>query len=118
MPSINDVYQSAGANLTAADLQGKKIPVTITEASIKEFDKEGGGKDRKIHLAFEGKEKGLIVNKTNAATIAEIHGDDYERWVGGVITIYPTKVQFGSDMVDAIRVELPIPEESGDDIGF
>lgn len=121
MASINDVYKGAGDYLKAEDLKGKMIGLIIESSELKEYDRDGGGKDVKIVLSFVGKDKQLVVNKTNAATIAETHGDDYENWGGCSIKIFPTRVDFGGKMVDAIRVKMPEPEMAEPDedgIGF
>jgi hypothetical protein len=116
MANINDVYKSTGSSLVAADLKGNTVELEISAEETKTFERDGGGKDHKIILSFVGKEKTLVVNKTNAATIAEMHGSDSEGWVGKKIKVYPTKVDFSGKMVDAIRVLLPPPPEaSGDD---
>ena len=106
--------------LSASDLGGKKHQLTcdviVTEAI-------GQEQQQKPVLYFKGTQKGLVLNKTNATIIAEQHGSDSEEWNGKSIVLYPTKVEFGGKMVDAIRVE-PIgtnPEEmelAGDDIPF
>ena len=62
-------------------------------------------------LSFVGKEKGLAVNKTNANIIAQnVGSDDLDDWIGREIILYPTRVDFGGQMVDAIRVKEQIPE--------
>ena len=117
MANINDVFNS-GSSLKAADILGKKVPCTIKTVELKEYE-DNGKKDRKLYLTFHGKEKGLVVNKTNATRIAELHGEDYDLWPGKDITLYTCKVDFAGDRVDAIRVFVPdagVAEE--DDIPF
>jgi hypothetical protein len=96
---IDDVFSSK--YLKASDLRGRDVLVTI--AGVEEANLKGG--DKKLLMTFAGKEKGLIVNKTNANRIAQMFGRDTDRWVGKQITLFPTQVEFQGDYVDAIRVK-------------
>jgi hypothetical protein len=59
---------------------------------------------------FKGKEKGLVLNKTNGNMIAEVAGDDdTDNWGGASIVLYPTRVDMQGKRVDAIRVDKPEP---------
>lgn len=110
MPKLDEIYTSAGATLKASDLQGKARRVVIESYEIKEFD-DDGKKTRKAILRFQGKDKGLVVNKTNGAIIAHNLGsDELDDWPGNEIIMYPTKVDFGGQMVDAIRIKEKVPE--------
>ena len=51
----------------------------------------------------------MVLNVTNTKIISAAFGDDSDNWDGKVIVLYPAMVQFGSDMVEAIRVKLPKP---------
>ena len=69
------------------------------------------GRDKKAEdcavIYFEGKEKPLICNKTNAKAIAHLTGSDYiEDWVGVVIRLVVKEVRAFGDVVDAVRVDL------------
>lgn len=105
MVDVTKYYESNSKSLKAGDLPpGKEVPVTISTISEEEFDDKEHGKIKKLVLKFQGKEKGLVLNKTNATTIAAAFGPDTEKWPGKRIFLYATKVQFGDSMVDAIRV--------------
>jgi len=48
----------------------------------------------------------LVLNKTNARTIAKVVGSPrYAEWVGKRITLVRADVEFAGDMVEAIRVK-------------
>lgn len=106
MAKISDAFPSK--YLSAQDLNGRDVTVTISRATIEEIGK-GADKDRKIVLSFAGKQKQLVCNKTNAKVIAGLHGDDTDLWIGKAITICPREVEFQGDMVWAIRVSLKAP---------
>lgn len=113
--NINDIYKNNGDFIKADDLQGKTVRLTISEVGTHDFAKAGEKEDLKIALSFEGKEKRLTLNITNAKIISKEHGDDTDGWVGKQIKIYPTTTDFGDQKdVPCIRVLAPMPEESAD----
>jgi hypothetical protein len=115
MVDVNKYYESKSTTLKASDLPaGKEIPVTIAGTGEAEFE-ENGNKTKKLVLKFQGKEKGLALNKTNATTIAAAYGPDSDLWSGKKIFLFSTKVDFGGQMVDAIRVRAQL-EVSSEDI--
>jgi hypothetical protein len=119
MMNINDVYKSGGDFLTAKDLDGKTIKLQIGDVGTHTFNEGQPDAKTQIVLHFNGTDKRLGLNVTNAKSIAEQLGDDTDRWPGNSIKLYPTKTDFAGNMVDCIRVveEMP-PEADGDDIPF
>lgn len=87
--------------LKADDLKGRSVKVTIESVTMEKI-----GDDQKPVLHFVGKDKGLVLNKTNGNRIAEAVGsdetDDWENWT---ITLYACKVDYQGKRVDAIRVD-------------
>jgi hypothetical protein len=65
------------------------------------------GEDNKPVLYFNDKQKGMVLNKTNAATIANLYGDDTDEWRGEQITLFSAMVSFQGKTVPAIRVKPP-----------
>lgn len=88
-----------------ADLKGKDVDLTIASLRLEEMHTEGNRKERKPVLYFEKASKGMVLNKTNALTIAGMYGPETDHWSGKRITIYPTKVRAFGAMQDAIRVK-------------
>lgn len=115
--NVNDQFPSK--YLKAADLKGRRLQVKISEV-LKEAIND---KDMKIVAYFNGKEKGLVLNKTNATSIAEIaQSPETDNWVNVDVVLYPTKTMYSGQMVDAIRIDWPpnakpAPAQS-DDISF
>lgn len=101
---IGDAFP--GTHLKASDLQGREVAVIMERVEVEEIGRE---RDRKPVLYFRGKEKGLVLNKTNANVIAKMYGDETGQWAGKAITIYETEVEFGGDMVACIRVRTKPP---------
>jgi len=108
--------------LKSSDLQGREVKVTINCVEMETI-----GEDSRPVLYFKGKEKGLVLNKTNSNTIADMFGDDTDAWEGKEIALYATRVDFKGERVDAIRVQFsqapakpkqPVKAEMNDDIPF
>lgn len=51
----------------------------------------------------------LLLNKTNAGTIAQLYGNRPSEWVGKLITMYPTTTSVGGKEQDCIRIRPRIP---------
>ena len=105
MPNINDAFPSN--YLKASDLKGRAIIVVIDRV---EFEAVGQNKEMKPVLYFQGKDKGIVLNKTNANKIQLITDSPVtEAWTGHAIVIYPTETSFQGEMVDCIRVKAVPP---------
>ena len=65
MVNINDEFPSK--YLKSGDLQGAAVKVKISNVLSEEI-----GGDRKLIMHFAGKTKGMVLNKTNARTIADV----------------------------------------------
>ena len=100
--------------LNAVDLEGQG-DVNIAIRSLAEESVQGsdGTTDNKPVLRFEGTEKGLILNRTNAETIARLYGNDIENWTGKRIVLYVEHgVQAFGKVWDVVRVRGSVPNES------
>ena len=105
MARVSEVYVSNW--LKAEDLAGKTVKVTIAKAGGDLLPQSDGTKQQRIIVDFVGKQKRLILNKTQAAALANIGGDDTDHWAGlevylspslasnnkGTITILPTVIE-------------------------
>lgn len=101
VPNINDAFPSK--YIRASDLRGAQPVVVIDHVSTEEVGKD---REEKLVVYFRGKEKGFVLNKTNATKIAALTGsEDTDEWSGRSIRLYAAEVQFGSDIVEAIRVK-------------
>lgn len=103
-----------GPYIAAVELpENKDVTLTIDHAtiekvdSIKEDDEQGRKRDRLI-VYFRGVKdpsRGWLINRTNAECIVQMFGEDASKWGGHKVTIYRTKVRFGSKMEEGIRVK-------------
>ncbi len=103
--NINNAYQSK--SISAPDLQGRAVVVTISHVEMEEV---GRSREKKPVVYFRGTKKGLILNRTNAKAISGIAGSALtEDWEGVAITLYPTQTEFSGETVDCVRVKPVVP---------
>ena len=105
MANINDAFPSN--YLKASDLGGQQPVVTIDRVG---FEPVGREKEMKPILYFAGKDKGLVLNKTNAKNIAHLVGSfETNDWPGFRIKLYSANVEFQGETVESIRVKAAPP---------
>jgi len=116
MADIRDAFPSK--YLKAQDLHGRTVTVTMDRV---EYEPVGQNKEMKPVVYFRGKEKGIVLNKTNCNAIIKIaNSADTDDWAGVALQLYPTETTFGGDVVDCIRVRAsktakPAPPPPVDD---
>jgi hypothetical protein len=93
-----------GRFLNASDLRGRPS-VRVTIATVNETRFRDG--TSKLVLSFEGAKKQLALNKTNLRAAIAVLGPETESWPGGRLTLVPQKVDFGGQLVDAVRIASP-----------
>lgn len=109
--------------ISASDLNGKTAKVIIANCAMEKV-----GEDQKPVLYFNGKQKGLALNKTNANNIAHAYGDEMDEWRGAEVELFTALVDYQGKTVEAVRVRVP-PRKAGgnaapsqqmhdDEIGF
>jgi hypothetical protein len=91
---FDDLYGSK--YFSAADLNGGQKRVKIGKTEVVALTEKNGSTKRKCVLLFEGEEKGLVVNKTNATKLGEAYGRNFAAWVGKHIELYSEPTQFGA----------------------
>lgn len=91
----------------AGDLDGQPHQFRISRVEVDDLAGNGKQEDRKPVLYFEGAEKGLGLNKTNAKTISNAFGDETDDWLGNMIELYPTETDYQGERVECIRVRIP-----------
>lgn len=93
-------YAGAESNyLKASDIKGHTPTVLIEKVEIVKFeDKEKA--ETKPAIFFAGKEKGVVLNKTNVRSIIEAYGTESDHWLGKNIMLSVVATEMG----DGIRV--------------
>jgi hypothetical protein len=93
--------------LKAADLGGREVKVTMANV-----EREKIGDDTKPVLYFKGKEKGVVLNKTNASTIGDAYGDDTDDWYDQPLILFSVMVDFQGKVGPAIRCRVPTAKDN------
>jgi hypothetical protein len=88
--------------MKASDLNDQPVLFTMSHVILEEV-----GDDSRPVLYFQGKEKGLVLNKTNSNNIAFLYGDDTDGWGGKPLVLFPAMVDYQGQTKPAIRVRAP-----------
>ena len=91
--------------IKASDLQDRPVRVVMSHVKVEAMAQDS--EDEKPVLYFQGKDRGLALNKTNASVISALYGAETDAWAGQPIIIYPTETDFGGKRVACIRVRGP-----------
>lgn len=100
--------------LKADDIQGQEPVVTIESLDMERMKDKTGKEEDKWMLSFEGKEKGLILNKTNGKTLVGLFGDDTKEWMGKRIKLLTQEVEAFGERSMAIRISIQKPPQAGE----
>ncbi len=93
--------------LKASDLEGREVRLTMGRV-----DREEIGTDKKLVLYFKERDKGLVLNKTNANTIGDAHGDDTDDWFGHPLILFSIRTEYQGKPVDGLRCRVPTPKDN------
>ena len=81
--NIYDAFPSK--YLKAEDLKGEHVTFTIEEFNTEEVGSEEGSKPV---ISFVNTLKKMVLNKTNAETIAKLYGGETDQWPGKKLILY------------------------------
>ena len=104
MPKISESFSGKWLNATDVGPLHKTLKTTITEITEEEI---GQGADKKVKLVawLKDSEKGLVLNKTNGTTLAEIYGDETDDWAGKRIVLKVVKVDYQGKSMPGLRID-------------
>lgn len=88
--------------LKASDLKGKEPRLTIAN-----IVREKIGDDAKMVVYFDGKDKGVVLNKGNSNTIADAYGDDTDGWQGRDVILFAVWTEYQGKPVQGLRFRIP-----------
>lgn len=97
--------------LAADDLDGD-TPAVISRIVFESMKKKDGKEEEKPVIFFKGVQKGMVLNKTNATRIGQMHGDETDQWIGKKITLTVESVDAFGETKWAIRVKATPPAPS------
>ena len=101
-----DIYRSS--YMKADDLKGRTAKYTIVDCTA-----EVVGEDKRLVLAFSDNDRPLVLNKTNANSLAELYGPETSEWEGKAIKLVPSTTSYQGKMVKCIRIS---PERVATDV--
>jgi hypothetical protein len=88
--------------LRADDVSDEDLQLTIADVTMcHDFEQP------KPVVSFAETDKGLVLNKVNAETIAAAYGGDSDGWKGQPVTLFAATAMFQGRSVDAIRIKVP-----------
>jgi hypothetical protein len=106
--------------LCAADLRGRDVTLTISRLVQEDLRTDKGDEAKWIIYFAEMEErhrrdskqmmKKLVLNVTNARSIAKLHGNETDDWIGKKITLFPTKTAAFGEQVDCLRIRPTVPK--------
>lgn len=111
-------YAATESNdLKAADFVGKNLKVTIESVEIRSYEaRNGQPAQERAALHFLGREKTLVLNKTNTKTLINAYGANSDGWTGKEIGLTTHETELGTGwVVTPLGVEPPAFD---DDIPF
>ncbi len=90
MPTVDELFPSKW--LKAEDLKGRTARVHVEKVQIEKIrNPRTNQEEQRIIVSFHGKEKKLILNKTQAFALASATGErEIMRWPGHEITLSPS----------------------------
>jgi hypothetical protein len=104
--NVNEIYRSS--YMKADDLNGRTAKHTIVGCTA-----EVVGEDKRLVLAFSDNDRPLVLNKTNANSLAELYGPETGGWEGKAIKLVPSTTSYQGKMVKCIRIS---PERVANDV--
>ena len=95
---ISDAFPSK--YLKADDVGQHRIPLTVKMVVIEDI----ADKEYKPVMHFMGKDKGMVLNKTNAGLCATVWGDETDHWQGKSMELFAQPVMFQGRQVMGLAV--------------
>lgn len=94
-----------GDYIKAVEFNGKVPTMTIASVKIMPLEGDKGVKDKGV-ISFRETDRGMVLCRTNAESIAAMFGPETDAWVGKRVTLFEDKtVKMGRDVVGGIRVK-------------
>jgi hypothetical protein len=94
---FDDIYGTKYFSTT--DLHGKTPRHRIGKVEIGNLREKDGSTKRKFLVYFRGVDKPLVLNRTNAQTLATALGKDPTAWIGVVVELYAEMTSLGKEGV-------------------
>jgi hypothetical protein len=101
MEDFDDFYGSRF--LSASDVKAP-VNATIERIDFEQFTRPGEPTRTKAVVYFKGGKKGMVINKTNANTLAEAFGKKFAGWVEKRVTVKAEPTTFAGKLTRGLRL--------------
>ena len=97
---------TSGNYLKSADIKGREVPVTLSHITAEKMPDLDGKVGATKHIAyFAGKDKGIVLNKTNLGILQEMGLEDTDAIPPNFnLILFVMQVPFQGQMVDGLRM--------------
>ena len=109
--TVSDLFPSRF--IRSSDIGDSDLALTIVKVDREEFG-DGDHQETKPVLHFKETDKLLVLNVTNANTIADLYGNTVIDWSGKRIALFVKEVDFKGRQVMGIRIRMRPPEQLPD----
>lgn len=93
--------------IKAEDLQGQTVTLTVMTVTMEDV----ADKEFKPVMRFMNRDKGMVLNKTNATLCAHIWGPDTDQWQGKQLNLSAAPVMFQGKQVMGLTVAPLMPSQ-------
>jgi hypothetical protein len=111
---FDDLYGSK--YLSVADLKGGEPRLKIGKVEVADLRDKTGTTKRRYVTFFEGIEKGLVINITNAKKLAEAYGKQSAKWIGQIVELYSEDTSLGKGVRVRPMRKPAIPAQPNSDL--
>jgi hypothetical protein len=109
-PTESDFESVYGSKfLSAGDIGpvGSKKRAKIAEVKMVDLRQDGSSNTRpRFVLYFDGVDKGMVLNQTNAGAVKDVLSKDSKKWIGADVGIRVEQVAFGNKRVPGLRLTV------------
>lgn len=113
-----DIYKTSVFKYIAGDmLVDRPVTLTIDRVGVEEIVTPTTGEvTEKPILFFKESKRPLILNKTNAATLAKAFGRETDQWMGKAVELFAKPVKAFGEMHNATRVRVARIQKQADKV--
>lgn len=102
-----------GKYLAAGNFEQPRV-VTIARVTSENVSGGNDAPEHKPVVYFQGQPKGLVLNRTNFKTLADLHGDESDAWAGKKCEVYPTTTEYKGEVVPCVRIRAEKTQQLDD----
>jgi hypothetical protein len=118
MTTFDDIYGSK--YFSVPDLGGSTLRVKIGKVELADLREKDGTTRKKFVLLFNGLDKAMVLNKTNASVLADAFGKNPTAWVDQRLELYSEMTGLGKPglRVRILRAHNPIEDDLNDAVAW